>query len=852
MKVLLLTHGGPLDPGRIASGNSVRALGLALGLIEAGHRVIQVYPAALGEPSGPWLKRGLRARTYADPAELAAILKGESPDVLLVGYWELIEALPAELEIPIVLDVVAPRVLEAMYQGHLDLGSEIRRTLACYRRAERFLVGNRRQMSFLLPWLILAGFDCRAAAPIDVVPISAGFETHSPLRLRPGEPIRLVTGGVAWPWRRSENWLAALSQAINQHGPGRAEIVVFSGRYVYEAVGQGMDGVHDARPRGDAAGPAGKVHSTSPLLPYGELHRYLAERCHIGLELADENPERWHSQSFRALECLSLGLPLICNRYLELAELVHAYDAGWTVEGIDELPRLIAEILADPAQIEQKSINALRLLDECFHYRRTIAPVLGFLQGPRQAVRTEPIDLTPVQALPADEIALTPDPSPTKKGEMAAATPAADRKPALHAFRAFKPLILSLTRTIGRLTKGRRPTVILISRADIWPLNHGAAVKIERTAWGLSHAVDRVYLISDDRTCYHEVRQGHFAKRRYPAWLQRLGPDPQRIRTWVLAQGIPEGDAFLYDPAVDWGLVLRTLYVALRSGARCYQAEFPAYARAACWTRDLLSGKALLVEHNVEYQRLADQYPELSPHAQAMLRKIELGWCQRADHVVVVSEHDRAQLIADGIPPERLHLIPHGVDLDSFAQAEPLDLRTLYDIPADTWVLVYHGIYGYPPNLEAMQLMAQEILPRLERLGVRVQVLAIGAHPPGERLHPRLRFIGPVERVAPYLKGADLAVVPLQKGSGTRMKILDYFAAGLPVVSTAKGTEGIPLRPGVEAVIADDPDAFALAIADLLADPARRAQLGTAARAFVEPLDWRAIARRYLGLFSAT
>ncbi len=144
--------------------------------------------------------------------------------------------------------------------------------------------------------------------------------------------------------------------------------------------------------------------------------------------------------------------------------------------------------------------------------------------------------------------------------------------------------------------------------------------------------------------------------------------------------------------------------------------------------------------------------------------------------------------------------------------------------------------------------MANEILPRLERLGVPATVLAIGAHPPERTPHPNLIFTGPVDSVAPYLLGADLAVVPLQQGGGTRMKILDYFAAHRALVSTTKGAEGIPVTPGTEVCIADDAETFAQSIAELLADRERRTRMGAAARAFVAPLDWRAIAARYLTL----
>jgi len=80
------------------------------------------------------------------------------------------------------------------------------------------------------------------------------------------------------------------------------------------------------------------------------------------------------------------------------------------------------------------------------------------------------------------------------------------------------------------------------------------------------------------------------------------------------------------------------------------------------------------------------------------------------------------------------------------------------------------------------------------------------------------------------------------------MKILDYFAAGIPVVSTSKGAEGIPIEPGVQAVIANSYDDFAQAVADLLNDAPARQAMGQAGRRFVKDLGWRAIASRYLEL----
>jgi len=129
-------------------------------------------------------------------------------------------------------------------------------------------------------------------------------------------------------------------------------------------------------------------------------------------------------------------------------------------------------------------------------------------------------------------------------------------------------------------------------------------------------------------------------------------------------------------------------------------------------------------------------------------------------------------------------------------------------------------------------------------------VLALGADPPDRDLHPRILFSGGVDSVAPYIKAAHVAVVPLLKGGGTRMKVLDYFAAGIPIVSTAKGVEGLEVRDGIQLLVRDDWDAFAAAVACLLREKELTRTLGTAGRRFAEQYDWLTIAGRYVGLYT--
>ena len=101
--------------------------------------------------------------------------------------------------------------------------------------------------------------------------------------------------------------------------------------------------------------------------------------------------------------------------------------------------------------------------------------------------------------------------------------------------------------------------------------------------------------------------------------------------------------------------------------------------------------------------------------------------------------------------------------------------------------------------------------------------------------------------VRPYVWAADLCVVPLRIGGGTRLKIVEALAMEKAIVSTSVGCEGIDVTPGKTLAVADTPGAFAAATVALLRDPARRAALGQAGRALaLDRYDWTAAARPML------
>jgi glycosyltransferase involved in cell wall biosynthesis len=123
----------------------------------------------------------------------------------------------------------------------------------------------------------------------------------------------------------------------------------------------------------------------------------------------------------------------------------------------------------------------------------------------------------------------------------------------------------------------------------------------------------------------------------------------------------------------------------------------------------------------------------------------------------------------------------------------------------------------------------------------------LGREPPADLAQdtdPSFRLFGEGNDTRPHWAKAAVAVVPLRAGGGTRLKILEAAASGVPVVSTSIGAEGLEFERDREILLADDAEGFAAGIVGLLGNGERRAQMARAARARVEKLyDWDPIGR---------
>jgi glycosyltransferase involved in cell wall biosynthesis len=141
------------------------------------------------------------------------------------------------------------------------------------------------------------------------------------------------------------------------------------------------------------------------------------------------------------------------------------------------------------------------------------------------------------------------------------------------------------------------------------------------------------------------------------------------------------------------------------------------------------------------------------------------------------------------------------------------------------------------------------VAPALPDLEFRIVGDAIWAP---SSVPPNVHFLGRVDSTAEHLAAAQVAIAPVRHGSGTRLKLLEYFAAGLPVVCTAKAAEGLAVEDGRHVRLVDTPCELVAAVRALHANAEACAQLGAAARALVAShYDWQAQVPGLLAIYAA-
>lgn len=223
--------------------------------------------------------------------------------------------------------------------------------------------------------------------------------------------------------------------------------------------------------------------------------------------------------------------------------------------------------------------------------------------------------------------------------------------------------------------------------------------------------------------------------------------------------------------------------------------------------------------------------------ARAALRS-ERRWFPRFDRILTTSRDD-ASIVQAISPSAKVTVYPNALPF----LAQPSLAQPPGGEPCE---IIFSGNLEYAPNIQAVRFFHRDIWPLLKSRwpGLRWKILSrnAGAFQDLPASDSRIEITGFVEDAVAVIAEAQVAVVPLLAGSGTRIKILEAWAAGTPVVSTAIGAEGLEYRDGEHLILAGDAAQFAGAVSRVLGSPADRARLAAAGRRlYEERYTWKAV-----------
>ena len=259
--------------------------------------------------------------------------------------------------------------------------------------------------------------------------------------------------------------------------------------------------------------------------------------------------------------------------------------------------------------------------------------------------------------------------------------------------------------------------------------------------------------------------------------------------------------------------------------------------------------QSVIFQHNVEtmiWRRHAEVAADFARKAYfnkqaARMFALERTACRAARHVIAVSAAD-AQAMQKMFGLKDVSHVGTGVDLDYFSP--PAVRPTGSD-------LVFVGSMDWLPNIDGVLFFAREILPLIRQVKPECSLTIVGREPNQEILNlarqdRRIQVTGTVPDVRPHLWGAQVSIVPLRIGGGTRLKIYESMAARVPVVSTTVGAEGLAIHPPADIRIADDPAGFAAHCLELLAEAGVRRKVSDAAWQMVsDHFSWEKIAQEF-------
>jgi glycosyltransferase involved in cell wall biosynthesis len=406
--------------------------------------------------------------------------------------------------------------------------------------------------------------------------------------------------------------------------------------------------------------------------------------------------------------------------------------------------------------------------------------------------------------------------------------------------------------------------VLLLTQVLPYPLDAGAKVRAYYVIRHLaqSHAITLVSFVrASDRLAAVE-HLGQFCREIHTEFM----PRSRAWDGWHLVRSAVDNSPFLI--ARDWVPAMaktinrqlaRTRFDAVHAD-QLWMAPYALLADKRPRDRGRL--QLVLDQHNAVYKvptRMAETEPSLVKRVLMKLeaRKLaryEAEICQRFDRVVWVTceDHQALQDYGSG----------HGLKIRNSAVipicGDPKGTPMVTHKESARRVTFVGGLH-YPPNAQGVQWLVERVFPQILAQVPDAVLTVIGKHPSrgiaylASSIPARnLEVAGYVANLTPYLEETCAFVVPLMAGGGMRVKIVDAWTWGLPVVSTSVGAEGIETRPGENILIADTPEAFSQAVVRLLRDPSLARQVGIEGRRGAEArYDWHTAYRAWDTIYAS-
>ena len=270
--------------------------------------------------------------------------------------------------------------------------------------------------------------------------------------------------------------------------------------------------------------------------------------------------------------------------------------------------------------------------------------------------------------------------------------------------------------------------------------------------------------------------------------------------------------------------------------------------------QDVFSCGVVLQEHNIE-SNLFKQYvnlPDVSQKTIMGVKKDRTFW--QATRMLMTAYENR---IWQKFP---LRFTVSAIDRDELDSRCPCGRTVVIENGVNTKEkpllqlshskkILFMGTMNYYPNIDAVFYLIDAIMPIIWGKDHSVQICIAGMNPPKEicdlSSDPRIEIIRTPVDMREVAKQCCLTVVPLRLGGGTRIKILDSLAMGLPVITTSLGSEGLVAADGEHIVISDEPHAFAESVLQVISDSLLADHLRANGRRLVEDrYDWEQILRQ--------